>query len=444
MRNKIYDIGRLMISLALVIFYFNPVISGQEGKLIYIKAKKIYTCDENQVIHHGGLLIQDGKFLLVDKKGKPPKEAEVVDWSEKIIIPCLIDSHCSTGFHEKDFTVKTTPSESDYAKSSRSSMYAMLRQTKSRPLKVEVRTNAGHAILHNDQRIRDLLTAGITMAKIALPCEGLTGGISVCVNPAADSPDEFIIKEEAGMEFSLSSSENVANKYGDLREIFWDAQKYRRNFQKYEKDLKKYQEEMDKKTLSGEKEETPPQEPEEPRKDENKELILKVLDRKIPAMIKASQINEIEAALKIAEEFNLNLVLVGGEEAYRIAGQLASKGISVIAGPTVITKEKEETIFYIKELLKQNVCVALGSHSNLSHVNFPFQLWKAYIEGISDIEALKMATINAARILGVDNRTGSITRGKEANFLILSDMPFEPYSQIEKVYMKGKLVDSIR
>lgn len=422
----------------LIFFVFSFIVCGflvaQSKKLVYIKAKRIYTCDQNQVIDNGGILIKGGKILKIDKKAKPPKDAEVIDLTDQVIIPGLIDAHSFIGFHKEDFNVQTEPKP--WAPFIPGGFRRYPPERKASPPKAEARFQAGHAIFYGDPSFKKFLAEGITSAKIAIPSNDLVGGTSVCVRLRAASPSEFLLKSPAGGEFSFVVKENVMQRYGDLKKMFLEALDYRKKFEKYQKDLKEY------KIKKKERSKETPKEPREPRKDENKELILQILDRKIPLMIRASKVNAIQAAMKIKEEFRINLILVGGHEAYKLAEDLALKKIPVIAGPEAVLVKKGEKINYLKELLKKNVQVAFCSSSGISAVFFPFQLAYAIQHGLSRLEALNILTINAARILGIANRIGSVTEGKDADLVVLTGNPFELDTKVHSVYIEGKLAYS--
>jgi imidazolonepropionase-like amidohydrolase len=84
-------------------------VYAQPDETIYIKAKKIYTSDDGRIIANGGILIKEGKIIKLDEKAKPPREASVTDFSDKIIISGLIDAFTHLGFHQEDFNVRTEP-----------------------------------------------------------------------------------------------------------------------------------------------------------------------------------------------------------------------------------------------------------------------------------------------------------------------------------------------
>jgi imidazolonepropionase-like amidohydrolase len=416
-------------------------LSFSAEKAVYVKAKKIYSCDKSGILDNGGLLIEGGKIIRVDKKPRPPENARVIDFSDKIIVPGLIDAHCALGFHEEDFSVKTEPPPPEGTP-----IFWLMPAPPEMPPMPEARFQSAQAVFYKDFSFMKSLAGGITSAKIAIPADYLVDGTSACVKLFADSASDLILKNPAGEEFSFVVKENATERYAELKKLFLEAQEYEKGFKKYEQDLKIY---LDKKKAKDQKKEAQAQkqepaeqtleEPKEPRKDENQEIILQVLMGKIPAMIRASRINEIEAAVKIAEEFKLNLVLVGGQEAYRIAGEVATKRIPVIAGPEAVYVKKGEKINYIKALLSKNVPVAFSSQSNAGTPFLPFQLTYAVQYGLTEEEALNVLTINAARILGIADKVGTLEAGKDADFVVLSGEPFEFGTKVEKVYVNGKV-----
>ncbi len=429
-------------------FCFFLLLSGLAGglsfsaeKAIYIKAKKIYSCDKSGTLDNCGLLIEGKKIVRIDKKPKPPENAQVIDFSDRIIVPGLIDAHCALGFHEEDFSVKTEPPPP----AKMPSPWGMPTSPEMPPMP-EARSQSAQAVFYKDFSFGKSLAGGITSAKIAIPADSLVDGTSACVKLFADSPSDLLLKNPAGEEFSFVVKENATERYAELKKLFLEAQEYEKGFRKYEKDLKAS---LEKKKAKDQKEEAQAQkqepaeqtleEPKEPRKDENQEIILQILRGKIPAMIRASRINEIEAAVKIAAEFKINLVLVGGQEAYRIAGDLASKRIPVIAGPQAVYIKKGQRINYIKELLSRNVPVAFSSQSNAGASFLLFQLTYAIQDGLTEAEALNVLTINAARILGIADKVGSFEAGKDADFIVLSGEPFKFGTKVEQVYVNGKL-----
>jgi imidazolonepropionase-like amidohydrolase len=452
-RNKrIWPAHVVFVSICAVLAF--TMLDAQPDELIYIKAKKIYTSDSGLVIANGGILIKEGKIIKVDKKTKPPKTARVIDFSDKIIIPGLIDAFTHMGFHKEDFNVRTEPTapwrrplEGIYR------LYFGQAERKPPPPQIEARFKSSDAVFYGDPTFKKFLSEGITSAGMAIPTENLMGGMPFVGRLLVDSPTDFVMLDPAGMVFSFTGEKNVMRRYGDLIKAFLDALDYRKEWEKYKKDLKKYQDQEKKdkdkqkdkqkeKDEKGESVEKEVKEPEEPRKDENHEATLQVLDRKITALIRASKINEIQAALKIRDEFKIRLVLVGGHEAYKIPQEISTRKVSIIAGPEAVLIKKGRKVNYIQELLASDIPVAFCSHSSIDMSFLLYQLAYAVQHGLPRTEALDTVTAHAAQILGVADRVGSIAVGKEADFVVMDGEPFELRSRVRKVYMNGKEVFS--
>jgi len=428
-------------------------LHAQADEAVYIKAKKIYSCEKGLVITNGGILVRGKKFIEVHQKAKSPKGVQIIDLSDKVVIPGLIDAYSYLGFHQEDYNVRTEPPP-PWRAALPGAMRLIMggpEEAPRLPRRIEARFRASEAVFYGDESFKAVLAEGIVSALIAIPTENLTGGMPFLTNLAASSPSDLVVMDPAGMVFTFAGERNVARRYGDLEKIFLDAREYRKRFEKYGRDLKKYQESLNsgkEEKGKGDKTQVPAPaakevpEPKEPKKDDNQEVILQILDRKIPALIRASRENEIQAALKLKDEFGIRLVVVGGHEAYKIPEDLKSRNVSVIAGPEVILEKKGQRINYIRELLSHGIPVALGSSSSAAASFLPFQLSYAVQHGLSRAEALDTVTGHAARILGVGDRMGSIAAGKDADFVVLDGDPFELATRVNEIYLKGKKVYS--
>jgi len=422
------------------------VLFAQQDGPVYIKAKKIYTSDGGRIITNGGILIQDGKIVKVDGKIRPPKYAQVVDFSDNTIIPGMIDAFSHMGFHREDYNVQTEPPDPHRAPlTGIYRIYFGRQEQQTPPPRIEPRFKASSAVYFRDASFHRFLSEGVMMSVIAIPTATLSGGMPLMARLGGGSLSAFEMADPVGMVFVFAGDGNVMKRYGNLKKMFRDAQDYRKTWEKHKKDMKKYQDQQKKKSGlpkgKKDKEESTAkdiQEPKEPKKNENHEAILQVLDRKIPVLIRASRENEIQAALKIQDEFKVRLVLVGGQEAYKIPQDLVYRKVSVIAGPDVVLDKKGNRINYIKELLANGIPVAFCSRSSEGASFIPYQLAYAIQQGLSRSQALDLVTVHPAKIFSLSNRIGSIASGRDADFVVLDGEPFDLGTNVRWIYIGGQ------
>ncbi len=136
-----------------------------------------------------------------------------------------------------------------------------------------------------------------------------------------------------------------------------------------------------------------------------------------------------------------------GTEAYKIADLIAAKGIPVVAGPLLTFASKLElrdmTMHSLKILVEKGVLTALMCDHPVIPLEFAsVQAAAAMRYGLNEEELIKMLTINPAKILGLEERLGSIEVNKDADLVVWSGHPFDMKSVVEKVFIDGKLVYS--
>ena len=187
--------------------------------------------------------------------------------------------------------------------------------------------------------------------------------------------------------------------------------------------------------------------------DARMEALLPLLRGEVPAMIHADRVAEIEEALSIAEDFGLRLVVTGGVEAHRLADRLAAADVGVILGnsgsyasdirgggegwsvegPAILNRAGVKVAFYGPGASRRASPIGrLGGEPILNSA------W-AFRNGVPEVDALRMATLNAAELLDVDDRIGSIETGKDADFVILEGHPFDYRVVPAWVFVGGRL-----
>jgi len=175
------------------------------------------------------------------------------------------------------------------------------------------------------------------------------------------------------------------------------------------------------------------------------EALVPVVQKRIPLFTSAVREQDIKDAIAFAERINVKIVISTGPEAGLAAALLKEKNVPVILG-SILTLPTREDLFHAASyqaaaaLAKAGVkfAFATGDNSNVRQV--PYQAAQSVAWGLSRDEALKALTINAAEILGVADRLGSIEPGKMANLLIVKGDPLEVRTEVTHVIINGQNV----
>lgn len=178
------------------------------------------------------------------------------------------------------------------------------------------------------------------------------------------------------------------------------------------------------------------------------EAVKNLFTRKQKLLIHASQVKQMLVAIDFAKEFGFDVVIAGGEESWQIAPLLKKNNISVILNathdlPAAADSDYDQPYKTPALLQKAGVLFALNDDANNARYrNLPFNAGTAAAFGLSKEEALSAITLNAAKILGIDDRTGSIEVGKDANILICEgDILDMRSSIITHAFIQGRQVD---
>ena len=183
-----------------------------------------------------------------------------------------------------------------------------------------------------------------------------------------------------------------------------------------------------------------------PARDLKLETLARVLDGEIPALITAQRASEILTALRLQREFGFRLVLDGAAEAYLVLDEIREAGVPVIVHPTMARHGgtlENATMETVRILRDAGIPVALqsgfeGYVPKTRVVLFEAAMAAAY--GMPFEEALGTVTIDAARILGIDDRVGSLEPGKHGDLALFDGDPFEYTTQVCGVVIEGVVV----
>jgi imidazolonepropionase-like amidohydrolase len=166
----------------------------------------------------------------------------------------------------------------------------------------------------------------------------------------------------------------------------------------------------------------------------------------MPALVTAHRAHDIAAALRLADEFGFELVLDGGAEAYTLTDELAAAGVPVLVHPTMIRTvgDAENAAFTTAGVLhRAGLAVAFqsGYEGYVPKTRVvPFEAAIAVANGLGRTAALRALTIDAARLLGIADRVGSLEPGKDADLALFDGDPLEYTTQTCTVVIDGAVV----
>lgn len=177
------------------------------------------------------------------------------------------------------------------------------------------------------------------------------------------------------------------------------------------------------------------------------ESLKNLFSKKQKLFVHADQVKQMLIAIDFAKEFGFDVVIVGGSESFQIADLLKANNIAVILGeehslPATEDDDVDQPYKTPAMLQKAGVLFALNDESsNTRYRNLSYNAGTAATYGLTKEQALQAITLNAAKILGIDARTGSLETGKDANIIISEgDILDMKSSNVTDAFIQGRKV----
>ena len=174
-----------------------------------------------------------------------------------------------------------------------------------------------------------------------------------------------------------------------------------------------------------------------------------VFRREIPLKAHAHRADDILTAIRIATEFGLDITIDHGTESHLIADEIKASGFPVIVGPELTSRSKIEVknmnLRTNKVLSEAGILFAITTDHPVTMLQYlPLCAGIAVKNGLSVEDGLKAITINAARICRVDDRVGSLKKGKDADIAIFTGNPMEVFTETLYTIVNGQVVYSVQ
>ncbi|MDY3551285.1 amidohydrolase family protein [Gemmata sp. JC717] len=379
----------------------------------------IHTAAADRPIENGTLVVKGGRIAAVGAAADVtvPPGAEVVDLKGRVIIPGLVDTHSHVGVYSRPGVA---------ANSDGNEM--------SGPVQPGVR--AIDSFNADDPGIKMALAGGVTTANVMPGSGNVIGGQTVYVKYRGRSVEEMQVTGRAGAKevlggLKMANGENPKG-YGRGKGVapftrMKVAAMQRETFQK----AKEYRAKLE----GGGKVD----------RDVALEPLVEVLDGKRTVHFHCHRADDLLTAVRLSEEFGFELVLQHATEGYRVADVLAKKKIPVSLTLIDSPGGKAETMGLLEEnaavLNSAGVIVTINTDDSVTESRFLLRTGAiAARGGMSEADALKAITIRAAALLHLDHRLGSLEKGKDADFAVLSGSPFSVYARVEQTWIDGRKV----
>ncbi|MEH7441512.1 amidohydrolase [Bacillus sp. JJ1122] len=332
------------------------------------------------------VLIQEGKISKIGYDLAMEAGDKVIDCTHGYLLPGFIDVHTHLGLYDEGTGWAGNDANETIE-----------------PMSPHVRAIDG--VYPLDPAFGDAIKYGITTAHVMPGSANVIGGTTSVIKTAGKNIKNMIIQETAGLKIALGENpkriHSMGNKdsitrmgiMGMLREAFYEAMKS-----------------------------------DNPDSLRVKPL-LKALKREVPVRIHAHRADDIMSAIRLAQEFNLDIRIEHCTEGHLIAEELEGLNLKVSVGPTLTRRSKVElknkSWKTYQKLTNHGVEVSITTdhpYTPIQYLNVCASI--AVREGLSEQKALEGITILPARNLRIEDRVGSIQAGKDADLVLWSNHPF--------------------
>lgn len=388
---------------------------------IAVKGEVIHTM-AGEKITDGVILVRDGKIAVVgtSKEVIIPKDCKVL--SAKVVTPGLIDARSVVGLGG----MLNQSQDQDQLESSA-------------PIQPELRAIDAYNSL--DPLVKWIRQLGVTTVNTGHAPGMLVSGQTMVVKTHGVVVDKAVLKTTQMIAVTLGDSGLSAKGSPGTRGKA--IAMLRSEFIRIQNKIKARKAAKAKNDDSKEQ----PKPAKKPRSIRD-EILERVLNREIPLLVYAHRHYDILSALRLAKEFDIEIILDGASEAYLLVDEIKKADIAVIVHPSMSRTFGEKQNMSMENasiLQKAGIRIAMQSGYESYVPKTRVVLFEAAIAaayGLGFDNALKAITIDAAKILGIDSRVGSLEVGKDADIALYDGDPFEYTSHCTAVIIDGEIVSS--
>lgn len=393
----------------------NVYPAKKQEKPVFISNGMVHV-GNGTVLNNASVEINDGKIVNVGNGIAPSANAIIIDAKGKHVYPGLILSNSNLGLVE----VNSVRASADAVEIG------------------EFNSNIKSLVAYNTDSkvINTLKTNGVVLANV-VPQGGIISGSSSVVQLDAWNWEDAAYAKDNGVHLNMPSLFNRPNPYAAFMGNAAPAgDPVKRGLEELEK-IKSFFKEAKAYLAQSNHEQT----------NLKFESIRGLFEKKQKLYVHCDVVREIIAAIDFKKEFDFDIVLVGASESFQVAELLKSNNIPVIlnqmhALPTLADDGVDLPYALPGLLQKAGVLFAINDEDGQHRgKNLPFNAGTAVAYGLTKEQALSSITLNAAKILGIDDKAGSIEKGKDGNVVISEgDILDMKSSKIGLVMIQGRIV----
>ena len=403
MRQLIF---RILVSIAVAVAISTPA----GAQTIAITGGKVYPVS-GPPIEGGTVVIVDGKIAAVGKNVAIPAGAQRIDATGKIVTPGFVNSSTQLGVQEVSQVTDTR----DMSARGKDNIAAAF--------------TVWDGLNPNSVMMAPARKEGIT-SFIVMPTGGLVAGQAALLDVVPGTTTDMIIRAPVAMIAEVGDPQQAGvNSRGELivklRELLDDTRFFQTHRDAFDRAQTR------------------------PFAASRLDLqaMIPVIQGRLPLVVVVDRASDIDAAMRIAREFNVKLMIGGGAEGWMVADKLAAARVPVLTGAMnnipggfAALGQRQENAALLR---KAGVQVALignaggGDEEAFNVRNLKQEAGNAVAYGMTWDDALRAVTLAPAEIFGVADRVGSLQPGREGNVVIWSGDPFEFTTRVEHVFVRG-------
>ncbi|HEY6088960.1 MAG TPA: amidohydrolase family protein [Gemmatimonadaceae bacterium] len=385
--------------------------SHAAAQTIAITGGKVYPVS-GPAIENGTVIITNGKIAAVGANVAIPAGAQRIDATGKIVTPGFINSSTQLGVQEVALVSDTR----DMAARGKDNIAAAF--------------TVWEGLNPNSVLLSPARKEGVT-SFVIVPTGGLVSGQAALVDLVPGTTTDMIIRAPVAMvaEIGDAQSAGVTSRgqlIVKLRELLDDTRFYQIHRDAFDRAQTR------------------------PFAASRLDLqaMIPVIEGRLPLLITVDRESDIDAAMRLARDFNVKLMIGGGAEAWMMADKLAAARIPVLTGAMnnipagfAALGQRQESAGLLR---KGGVQVALignaggGDEEAFNVRNLKQEAGNAVAYGMTWDDALRAVTLAPAEVFGVADRVGSLRPGREGNVVIWSGDPFEFTTRAERVFVRGR------